>query len=170
MHPKLLARLLECRTDMGASCYQGDKDGVTADCRSRLEAINRIVDEVERTVSHVDTDPSYEFTSTTGVPMRCRLVARGARFGREHCFTNDSPIPTLEFYDRRFDHTAYGQFISSYFLTTFLDGTAGINLHGGTLGWQIGADDKREIIEWLDQLAIRGYSRSMASPSSSLRG
>jgi hypothetical protein len=49
-------------------------------------------------------------------------------------------------YDGRYDFTEYGQFISSYYLSTFLGGVlGGINLEGSVPEWYLSIDAVRKI-------------------------
>ena len=40
-----------------------------------------------------------------------RIVRAGDRYGRDNCLTHDKDEPLVEFYDSRYPHTEYGQFV-----------------------------------------------------------
>lgn len=64
----------------------------------------------------------------------------------------------VSFYDTRYNHTQYGQFIGSYYATTLLglDGCGsgikdkGLNLHGGIAGWFINADNANHVVDFIE--------------------
>jgi hypothetical protein len=49
-----------------------------------------------------------------------RVVNKGDKFGRDFCLTHDSEKPMVEFYDARYPHTEFGQFVSRYNVETIL--------------------------------------------------
>jgi hypothetical protein len=58
----------------------------------------------------------------------------------------------VEFYDARFPHTRYGQFVSRYYADTLLTGRLrGLNLNGGVPNWSIDADTWTTIEQWLKE-------------------
>tara|TARA_R110000868_G_scaffold171727_1_gene407492 strand:+ start:56 stop:337 length:282 start_codon:yes stop_codon:yes gene_type:complete len=64
-----------------------------------------------------------------------RLIRKGDRYGRNDVLTHDKAEPVIEFYDPRYPHTALGQFVSSYYVSTFLGVNSGLMLHGGVPAW-----------------------------------
>mgnify|MGYP000268164640 FL=1 len=64
----------------------------------------------------------------------------------------------VSFYDTRYDHTQYGQFIGRYYATTLLglDGYGsgikdrGLNLHGGIADWFINADNANHVVDFIE--------------------
>lgn len=68
-----------------------------------------------------------------------RIVKNGDKYGRDFCLTYDENKPMAEFYDSRYPHTEFGQFVSRYYIGTLLnhegfygDGTeSGLCLDGG---------------------------------------
>ena len=40
-----------------------------------------------------------------------RVVNKGDKFGRDFCLTHESEKPMVEFYDARYPHTEFGQFV-----------------------------------------------------------
>jgi hypothetical protein len=45
----------------------------------------------------------------------------------------------VEFYDTRFPHTPFGQFVSSYYLKTIKGCNGGLDLSGGIPDWKVSA-------------------------------
>jgi len=82
-----------------------------------------------------------------------RIVYTGDRYGRAMCLTNiDAPL--VEFYDNRFPHTDYGQFVSRYYVSTILEESnypAGLCLDGRVPEWQVSADDMDAVIIFLKE-------------------
>jgi hypothetical protein len=72
-----------------------------------------------------------------------RILNKGDKYGREFCLTHDEDKPIVEFYDRRYPHTEFGQFVSRYYVSTLLeDPTGGLCLDGGNPNsWTVSADD-----------------------------
>lgn len=63
---------------------------------------------------------------------------------------NDNGI--ISFYDARFieGFTEYGQFISSYFVSTFFErGYSGLCLDGGIPDWTVSADGIEKVKQWV---------------------
>lgn len=90
-----------------------------------------------------------------------RIVNNGEKYGREFCLTHDEDKPMVEFYDRRYSHTQYGQFVSRYYVGTLLglDGfyggepTGGLCLDGGNPNsWTVSAED---------MVLVRAYLQAM---------
>tara|TARA_R110002126_G_scaffold51994_3_gene141935 strand:- start:68 stop:358 length:291 start_codon:yes stop_codon:yes gene_type:complete len=65
----------------------------------------------------------------------------------------------VSFYDTRYNHTQYGQFIGRYYASTLLglDGYGsgikdrGLNLHGGIAGWFINADNANHVVDFIER-------------------
>lgn len=92
---------------------------------------------------------TYTFTDH-GIPFLARLLLRGDKYGLDECLTHDDVRPVLEFYDARYPHTAYGQFVSRYRLATLDTCRAGgLCLDGGNAdAWYIGAENMRAVLNW----------------------
>ena len=58
----------------------------------------------------------------------------------------------VKFYDARYEHTIYGQFVSSYYVSTILEGDDGLCLDGGVPDWKISAAAMSRIRAWLQDL------------------
>ena len=65
----------------------------------------------------------------------------------------------VSFYDTRYNHTQYGQFIGRYYASTLLglDGYGsgikdrGLNLHGGIADWFINADNATDVVDFIER-------------------
>tara|TARA_R110000868_G_C10767032_1_gene754393 strand:+ start:302 stop:577 length:276 start_codon:yes stop_codon:yes gene_type:complete len=78
-----------------------------------------------------------------------RIVNTGDKYGRDFCLTNDKK-PMVEFYDTRYPHTQYGQFVSRYYIDTILDGSdCGLCLDGGVPSWTVSAEDMATVRNFL---------------------
>lgn len=49
-----------------------------------------------------------------------RVVNKGDKYGRDFCLTHNEEKPLVEFYDSRYPHTEFGQFVSRYYVETIL--------------------------------------------------
>lgn len=91
-------------------------------------------------------------------PFNVRLVEAGDRYGRDFCLTHeyepsDIDKAMVEFYDARFLHTKFGQFVSRYYVSTllepyeYLDGDeeAGLDLMGYEPAWKVDGKDMKFI-------------------------
>jgi len=64
----------------------------------------------------------------------------------------------VSFYDTRYNHTQYGQFVGRYYASTLLglDGYGsgikdrGLNLHGGIADWFINADNANHVVDFIE--------------------
>jgi hypothetical protein len=85
-------------------------------------------------------------TMITVSNFNVRVVNKGDKYGRDFCITNEGK-PLVEFYDARYPHTEFGQFVSRYFVETILgdDGygpkATGLSLDGGIPEWTVSASD-----------------------------
>jgi hypothetical protein len=78
-----------------------------------------------------------------------RVVNTGDKYGRDFCLTNDK-APMVEFYDTRYPHTQYGQFVSRYYVDTLLErDTGGLCLDGGVPSWTVSAEDMATVRNFL---------------------
>lgn len=78
-----------------------------------------------------------------------RVVRSGEKYGREECLIHGKDDPLVEFYDKRYPHTQYGQFVSRYYASTLAemrdDGSA-FSLDGGIPEWTVPASDVGKVI------------------------
>lgn len=86
-----------------------------------------------------------------------RIVKTGDQYGRAMCLTNTKP-PMVEFYDSRYPHTQYGQFVSRYYISTILnqDGyggqySNGLCLDGRVPAWNVSAEDMAQVVTFLKE-------------------
>jgi hypothetical protein len=80
-----------------------------------------------------------------------RIVKTGDQYGRAMCLTNDK-APMVEFYDSRYPHTEYGQFVSRYYISTILSDKeypTGLCLDGRVPAWNVSAEDMAQVITFL---------------------
>jgi len=84
-----------------------------------------------------------------------RIVKTGDKYGRDMCLTNDK-APMVEFYDSRYPHTEYGQFVSRYYISTILSQDSrggkysnGLCLDGRVPAWLVSAEDMVEVVSFL---------------------
>lgn len=78
--------------------------------------------------------------NSNGVPFNSRIVKKGEKYGLDFCLTYDENEPLVEFYDARYPHTEFGQFVSRYYYSTLSkDPGRGINLDGGVDDWFVDA-------------------------------
>lgn len=94
-----------------------------------------------------------------GVEFNVRLLLQGDRYGRDDGLVvwADGP-PGVEFYDRRYPHTRYGQFVSRYYVSTLMQAPKmnGIDLDGGIPDWRIDGSTWRLIEAWLRHITNLG--------------
>jgi len=78
-----------------------------------------------------------------------RIVRTGDSYGLNFCLTHGENAPLVEFYDSRYAHTEFGQFISSYYVSTILESDKGLCLEGSEAEWSVSADDMAAVRAWL---------------------
>lgn len=96
-----------------------------------------------------DAENVKKFTNDDGVEFAVRVIYRGDKYGRDFKLTYDDDKPTVEFYDTKYPHTQYGQFISRYNLSTLLPLSSGIDLAGNVPRWKIDQATMADIVSWL---------------------
>ncbi len=95
----------------------------------------------------------------TKIPFTVRIINKGDKYGLDNCLTNEEDKPLVEFYDRRYNHTEFGQFTGGrYYASTLLGeckfndtdiGKTGLCLDGGIPEWSIDADTCKIIVAWI---------------------
>ena len=92
-----------------------------------------------------------DVTNMDGIPFRVVYGHRTYRDGTK------SLTPVVTFYDRRYAHTAHGQFVSDYTLDTMLERRAGYGLclDGGVSNWNVDATTMVVVTSWLKQMAFQ---------------
>lgn len=84
-----------------------------------------------------------------------RILRKGDKYGRDFCLTHDEDKPLVEFYDTRYPHTEYGQFVTRYYVETILGtdkwgrGEGGLCLDGGVPSWTVGKQDMDTVRKYL---------------------
>lgn len=84
-----------------------------------------------------------------------RILRKGDKYGRDFCLTHDEDKPLVEFYDSRYPHTEFGQFVSRYYVATIMGtdrygrGEGGLCLDGGVPSWTVGAKDMDTVRAYL---------------------
>ena len=88
-----------------------------------------------------------------------RVVNQGDKYGRDFCLTHDKANPLVEFYDARYPHTEFGQFVSRYYVSTILgtDGygraEGGLCLDGGNANeWTVSDQDMTTVRNFLKEV------------------
>ena len=98
-------------------------------------------------------------TMITVSKFNVRVVNKGEKYGLDFCLTHNSDKPLVEFYDTRYPHTEFGQFVSRYYVETILgeDGygseEGGLNLDGGIPEWTVSAKDMETVRNFLKGVA-----------------
>lgn len=80
-----------------------------------------------------------------------RIVNTGDNYGLNMCLLNVK-APMVEFYDVRYPHTQYGQFVSRYYISTILGDKEypnGLCLDGRVAAWHVSAEDMQQVITFL---------------------
>lgn len=87
-----------------------------------------------------------------GLKFNVRIVQQGDKYGLNNCLTHEQKEPLVEFYDTRYPHTEFGQFVSRYNMSTLLErpSNVGLDLYGGVPDWKIDTEAMKEVTNWLD--------------------
>jgi hypothetical protein len=85
-----------------------------------------------------------------------RVVSRGDKYGLNFALTHEGLMPLVEFYDTRYPHTEFGQFVSRYYLDTILncDDRFGLSLDSGVTAWTVPAEAMADVINTLEKLVF----------------
>ena len=85
-----------------------------------------------------------------------RIVSRGDKYGLNFALTHNEDMPLVEFYDSRYPHTEYGQFVSRYYLDTIInhDEGLGLSLDAGVTAWTVPAEAMSGLIKTLKNIAF----------------
>lgn len=96
--------------------------------------------------------------NSKGVPFTVRVVEQGEGYGllREdgsYPRRNESADPLVEFYDGRYRHTQYGQFVSRYHARTLANADGGaLLLGGGVADWFVDGEGYHDVIRLAKQI------------------
>lgn len=127
---------------------------------------------VELQVDRVDPDRIPEtitVTAANGVRFLARILRTGDTYGLNDCLTKgigrsldlEGDGLTVEFYDTRYNHTRFGQFVSRYAVSTILsDPRGGLDLMGYEPSWKIDATAMTVVRAWLTLQSERGQGVS----------
>ena len=80
-----------------------------------------------------------------------RFVNKGDTYGRNFCLTHDKDEPMIEFYDARYPHTEFGQFVSRYYVKTLRGHTGGLILDGGIPEWTVSSAGMEQVQNLIEQ-------------------
>lgn len=83
------------------------------------------------------------------IPFLVRVVEERETYGLNNCLVHDKKEPLVEFYDARYNHTPFGQFVSRYYMDTLLKTKEGLNLDGGIPDWQVDKENMDKVRDWL---------------------
>jgi hypothetical protein len=79
-----------------------------------------------------------------------RIVRKGDKYGLDFCLTHNKDAALVEFYDTRYPHTEFGQFVSRYYVSTILErDNRGLCLEGSEPEWSVTASDMAIVRAWL---------------------
>ena len=94
-------------------------------------------------------------SAKNGLTFNVRIVNPGDGYGLitdgVYALTNKSEMALVEFYDARYPHTEFGQFVSRYWMDTLAEHTPGegLNLDGGIPDWKVDGPAMDLVIAWL---------------------
>ena len=96
-------------------------------------------------------------TSKTCVRFLVRIMRTGDRYGLDDRLTHDEGPgrEMVEFYDTRYPHTKFGQFVSRYYVSTILSrdgygtGRGGLDLQTDVAAWKIDPEAMDVVRLWL---------------------
>jgi len=89
-----------------------------------------------------------------------RVVKNGDKFGRDFCLAHDDERPMVEFYDSRYPHSEFGQFIRRYYAGTLLGHEgffgghpdSGLCLDGGNADeWSVSVEDMDTVRRYITE-------------------
>lgn len=79
-----------------------------------------------------------------------RLVEPGDTYGKDFCLTNKGNEPYVEFYDIRYSHTDFGQFVQRYYKSSIMTEVAsGLCLDFSEPEWAVSERCMDKVKEWL---------------------
>ncbi len=93
-------------------------------------------------------------TSTTGVRFNVRILRKGDRYGLALTVGEGTSLriegegPFVEFYDSRYPHTEFGQFVSRYGVNTIMGTRGGLDLMTCEPSWKIDAAAMDIVRQW----------------------
>lgn len=122
----------------------------------KAEADVELTDEPVGQERVVDGEPVLDLVANGPyAPITVRMVMPGETYGLNQALINDKGKPLVEFYDARYPHTAYGQFVSRYYLSTLTHHmhdeqykTRGLDLEGSIDAWTMTPECTAAAIQW----------------------
>lgn len=105
------------------------------------------------------------FSTDTGLRFNIRIVDEGDKYGLDFCQTYEPGSrgfeqgnPFVEFYDSRYPHTEYGQFVTRYHADQIQSLSSGLDLMVGDNHWKLCAESMTQVryfIDWyLKQVSV----------------
>jgi hypothetical protein len=87
---------------------------------------------------------------SNNITWTARIVNVGDKYGLNFALTNDKK-PMIEFYDTRYQHTEFGQFVGRYNLSTFfgIEQGSGLLLDTMSKNWYLDASTVEAIKNWV---------------------
>jgi hypothetical protein len=86
-----------------------------------------------------------------------RYLSNGDKYGLKDNLIADRPM--VEFYDSKYPHTQYGQFVSRYYVSTILkqddsggEYANGLCLNGGVPAWHVSPNDMKLVVSFLHSM------------------
>jgi hypothetical protein len=97
---------------------------------------------------------TMDFVSN-GIPFRALIIEQGDKFGLNDCLVNRNSVPIVQFFDRRYNFSENGQFVSSYYISTLInrDKKDALCLQGGVPDWNISAASMSLVVSWLEEFS-----------------
>lgn len=89
------------------------------------------------------------FDDVNNFTWAIRVVETGDKFGRNDALTHTGEIPLVEFYDTRFDHTDYGQFVSRYNMDTLMGHVGALCVDTASDNWCLYSSAMARLRDWL---------------------
>lgn len=98
--------------------------------------------------------------SSTKIGWTARILRSGDAYGLNNCLLWDSDKPGVEFYDRRYPHTALGQFVTRYYVDTLLGRDEwgsdirkgpGLSMQSDIPDWSLNSKSCRVVGDWLEK-------------------
>lgn len=80
-----------------------------------------------------------------------RFVNKGDTYGRDFCLTHDKEDALIEFYDSRYPHTEFGQFVTRYYVKTLRGHDGRLDLDSGIPEWTVSADGMAQVQQLIEQ-------------------
>lgn len=90
-----------------------------------------------------------------------RVVRKGDKYGKDWTLHHDSDELKVEFYDTRYSHSSWGQFVCRYYVASVIgrnhdkvETGKGLMLDGSVPDWNIDGETMDKIRVWIKQRAL----------------